>query len=230
MKQKLKLLLAYFKAYKKDYFDTFINFDYNRIEDWNGIFANENRQIYFELPTKLNEIFVSIVDLYMRDFHRENNYEESDWWSLIVTIHPNENRINFKSDCLFVNESDQQKYFSLKKGAGVLSEDIIYLVNSIFEEHLSEEDEEIEFEFSGSDNELDVYNFSEVIHNDDQFLDLTQNLMTKVAGKYWDEQYGAYGEINIVKNSHIQMDYFVKSGEYGVTLMDINVTPENIKQ
>ena len=40
MKQKVRILLAYFRGFGIDRFNTYINFDYNSISDWNEIFED----------------------------------------------------------------------------------------------------------------------------------------------------------------------------------------------
>lgn len=228
MKQKLKLLLAYFRAFKTDVLDTYINFDYNYMESWNGKFTTkEGKEI--TLPTKLQEIFEDIIKEYMQKFHRENNYEESEWWTLLVYVYPKQNRINFQSECEIVTEHDGQKTFSLNRENTSLPREIFNILDTIFENDLKDKDK-FRFEFNGSYDEIDVdLDFYMFINDDVYYIELTDQLMTIVDGKWWTEGPGAYGTIYVEKNKSIRMEYYLKSKDHEMTDMNINVTPDNIE-
>jgi len=228
MKQKLKLLLAYFRAFKTDVLDTYINFDYNYINDWNEKFTTkEGKEI--TLPTKLQDIFEQIVREYMQKFHRENNYEESEYWSLIIHVYPKQNRINFQSECEIVSEHDGQKTFSLNRENTSLPRPIFDILDTIFENDLNDKNK-FRFEFNGSYDEIDVdLDFYMFINDDVNYIELTDQLMTIVDGKWWTEGPGAYGTIYVEKDKSIRMEYYLKSKDYEMTDMNINVTPDNIE-
>lgn len=228
MKQKLKLLLAYFRAFKTDVLDTYINFDYNYMESWNGKFTTkEGKEI--TLPTKLQEIFEDIIKEYMQKFHRENNYEESEWWTLLVYVYPKQNRINFQSECEIVTEHDGQKTFSLNRENTSLPREIFNILDTIFENDLKDKDK-FRFEFNGSYDEIDVdLDFYMFINDDVYYIELTDQLMTIVDGKWWTEGPGAYGTIYVEKDKSIRMEYYLKSKDHEMTDMNINVTPDNIE-
>lgn len=228
MKQKLKLLLAYFRAFKTDVLDTYINFDYNYMESWNGKFTTkEGKEI--TLPTKLQEIFEDIIKEYMQKFHRENNYEESEWWTLLVYVYPKQNRINFQSECEIVTEHDGQKTFSLNRENTSLPREIFNILDTIFENDLKDKDK-FRFEFNGSYDEIDVdLDFYMFINDDVYYIELTDQLMTIVDGKWWTEGPGTYGTIYVEKDKSIRMEYYLKSKDHEMTDMNINVTPDNIE-
>lgn len=228
MKQKLKLLLAYFRAFKTDVLDTYINFDYNYMESWNGKFTTkEGKEI--TLPTKLQEIFEDIIKEYMQKFHRENNYDESEWWTLLVYVYPKQNRINFQSECEIVTEHDGQKTFSLNRENTSLPREIFNILDTIFENDLKDKDK-FRFEFNGSYDEIDVdLDFYMFINDDVYYIELTDQLMTIVDGKWWTEGPGAYGTIYVEKDKSIRMEYYLKSKDHEMTDMNINVTPDNIE-
>ena len=228
MKQKLKLLLAYFRAFKTDVLDTYINFDYNYMESWNGKFTTkEGKEI--TLPTKLQEIFEDIIKEYMQKFHRENNYEESEWWTLLVYVYPKQNRINFQSECEIVSEHDGQKTFSLNRENTSLPRPIFDILDTIFENDLNDKNK-FRFEFNGSYDEIDVdLDFYMFINDDVYYIELTDQLMTIVDGKWWTEGPGAYGTIYVEKDKSIRMEYYLKSKDHEMTDMNINVTPDNIE-
>ena len=228
MKQKLKLLLAYFRAFKTDVLDTYINFDYNYMESWNGKFTTkEGKEI--TLPTKLQEIFEDIIKEYMQKFHRENNYDESEWWTLLVYVYPKQNRINFQSECEIVSEHDGQKTFSLNRENTSLPRPIFDILDTIFENDLNDKNK-FRFEFNGSYDEIDVdLDFYMFINDDVYYIELTDQLMTIVDGKWWTEGPGAYGTIYVEKDKSIRMEYYLKSKDHEMTDMNINVTPDNIE-
>ena len=228
MKQKLKLLLAYFRAFKTDVLDTYINFDYNYMESWDQKFTTkEGKEI--TLPTKLQEIFEEIVKEYMSKFHRENNYDESEWWTLYVYVYPKQNRINFQSECEIVTEHDGQKTFSLNKENTSLSTTTLDLVDTIFKEDLKDKDK-FNFEFNGSYDQIDVeLDFYMFINDDVNYIELVDQLMNIVDGRWWTEGPGAYGTIYVEKDKSIRMEYYTKSKDHEMTDMNINVTPDNIE-
>lgn len=228
MKQKLKLLLAYFRAFKTDVLDTYINFDYNYMENWNEKFTTkEGKEI--TLPTKLQDIFEQIVREYMQKFHRENNYEESEYWSLIIHVYPKQNRINFQSECEIVSEHDGQKTFSLNRENTSLPRPIFDILDTIFENDLNDKNK-FNFTFNGSYDEIDVdLDFYMFINDDVNYIELTDQLMTIVDGKWWTEGPGAYGTIYVEKDKSIRMEYYLKSKDYEMTDMNINVTPDNVE-
>lgn len=228
MKQKLKLLLAYFRAFKTDVLDTYINFDYNYIDGWNENFTTkEGKEI--KLPTKLQDIFEQIVREYMQKFHRENNYEESEWWTLLVYVYPKQNRINFQSECEIVSEHDGQKTFSLNRENTSLPRPIFDILDTIFENDLKDKDK-FRFEFNGSYDEIDVdLDFYMFINDDVNYIELVDQLMTIVDGKWWTEGPGTYGTIYVEKDKSIRMEYYLKSKDHEMTDMNINVTPDNIE-
>lgn len=228
MKQKLKLLLAYFRAFKTDVLDTYINFDYNYMESWDGKFTTkEGKEI--TLPTKLQEIFEDIVKEYMPKFHRENNYEESEWWTLLVYVYPKQNRINFQSECDIVSENDGQKTFSLNRENTSLPRPIFDTLDTIFDEDLKDKDK-FRFEFNGGYDEIDVdLDFYMFINDDVNYIELVDQLMTIVDGRWWTEGPGAYGTIYVEKDKSIRMEYYLKSKNCEMTDMNINVTPDNIE-
>jgi hypothetical protein len=229
MKQKLKLLLAYFRAFKTDVLDTYINFDYNHMESWDLKFTTkEGKEI--ELPTKLQETFEDILKSYMQKFHRENDYDESEWWTLLVYVYPKQNRINFQSECEIVTESDGQQTFSLNRKNTQLSPTTLDLVDTIFKEDLKDKDK-FNFEFNGNYDQIDVnLDFYIFINDDINYIELTDQLMTNILDRWWTDGPGSYGTIYVEKDKSIRMEFFTKSKDHEMTEMNINVTPDNIEE
>ena len=210
MKQKLKLLLAYFRAFKTDVLDTYINFDYNYEENWDEKFTTkEGKEI--TLPTKLQEIFDDIVKEYMEKFHRENNYDESEYWTLLVYVYPKQNRINFQSECEVVSEYDGQQTFSLNRKNTQLSTTTLDLVGN----------------YDQIDVQLDFYKF---INDDINYIELADQLMTSILDRWWSDGPGGYGTIYVEKDKSIRMEYYTKSKDHEMTDMNINVTPDNVEE
>lgn len=229
MKQKLKLLLAYFRAFKTDVLDTYINFDYSHMESWDLKFTTkEGKEI--KLPTKLQETFEDILKSYMQKFHRENDYDESEWWTLLVYVYPKQNRINFQSECEIVTESDGQQTFSLNRKNTQLSPTTLDLVDTIFKEDLKDKDK-FNFEFNGNYDQIDVnLDFYIFINDDINYIELTDQLMTNILDRWWTDGPGSYGTIYVEKDKSIRMEFFTKSKDHEMTEMNINVTPDNIKE
>ena len=229
MKQKLKLLLAYFRAFKTDVLDTYINFDYNYEENWDEKFTTEEGK-EITLPTKLQEIFDGIVKEYMEKFHRENNYDESEWWTLFVYVYPKQNRINFQSECEVVSEYEYQQTFSLNRENTQLSTTTFDLVDTIFNEDLKDKDK-FNFEFNGNYDQIDVQlDFYKFINDDINYIELADQLMTSILDRWWSDGPGGYGTIYVEKDKSIRMEYVTKSKDHTMTKMNINVTPDNIKE
>ena len=228
MKQKLKLLLAYFRGFKTEVVDTYIHFDYGHIEQWDEKFTTkEGKEI--QLPKTLLETFDDILRLYTQDFHRYNDYDEEEFWTLLVHIYPKQNRIHFASECSIITENDYQKVFSLNKENTQLSRNILEMVDEIFDKDLQGKSK-FEFNFDGSYDEIRVdLDFYYLIDTDDIYIDLTDQLMRTFDGRWWNEGPGSNGTIYVEKGKFIRMEIYMKSKEVELTDMDINVTPDNIK-
>jgi hypothetical protein len=199
------------------------------MESWDLKFTTkEGKEI--KLPTKLQETFEDILKSYMQKFHRENDYDESEWWTLLVYVYPKQNRINFQSECEIVTESDGQQTFSLNRKNTQLSPTTLDLVDTIFKEDLKDKDK-FNFEFNGNYDQIDVnLDFYIFINDDINYIELTDQLMTNILDRWWTDGPGSYGTIYVEKDKSIRMEFFTKSKDHEMTEMNINVTPDNIKE
>jgi hypothetical protein len=199
------------------------------MESWDENFTTkEGKEI--KLPTKLQETFEDILKSYMQKFHRKNNYDESEWWTLFVYVYPKQNRISFQSECEIVTESDGQQTFSLNRKNTQLSPTTLDLVDTIFKEDLKDKDK-FNFEFNGNYDQIDVdLDFYIFINDDINYIELTDQLMTSILDRWWTDGPGSYGTIYVEKDKSIRMEFFTKSKDHEMTEMNINVTPDNIKE
>tara|TARA_R110000868_G_scaffold350691_1_gene611981 strand:- start:1657 stop:2361 length:705 start_codon:yes stop_codon:yes gene_type:complete len=227
MKQKLKLLLAYFRAFKTENLHTFINLIWSDIENWDEIFkTNKGKEI--EISSSMLQIFEDVIKTYMRDFHRYNNYDNDDFWTLIVNIYPKENRINFQSECKVKRYYDKKSMFNISAEHSELNVVILNNINEIFEEELPEENY-FEFTFDGEYDEINV-DFDFDVSDESLFTNLTDNVMRTVDTRWWMDDGGAQGIIKIKKDESLIVDWVFRDYDYQMTLMNINVTPDNIKE
>ena len=113
MKQKLKLLLAYFRAFKTDVLDTYINFDYNYMENWNEKFTTKEgkKLVHTCLEGPENGVYVrgKLID--------ESVIELPEYWtklvdesSISISITPLGN-----SQDIFVSKIENNKIFLQEK-------------------------------------------------------------------------------------------------------------------
>ena len=54
--------------------------------------------------------------------------------------------------------------------------------------------------------------------------------MTSILDRWWTDGPGSYGTIYVEKDKSIRMEFFTKSKDHEMTEMNINVTPDNIKE
>ena len=91
MKNKLKMLFAYFRAFKSKNITTTYNMEVSNIEDIIEHFNIGKKHIK---PQKLMlEIIEELIELYINKIHRYNNYDYDEYWYLEITIKPFENKI-----------------------------------------------------------------------------------------------------------------------------------------
>ena len=97
MKNKLKMLFAYFRAFKDKNVFTHLTLDRNYIEDWGRDFQVNGK--YIKSIGSITNIIEELVKLYEDEFYRYNDYSVDEYWYLEIHIHPFENRLIFTSEC-----------------------------------------------------------------------------------------------------------------------------------
>ena len=223
MKNKLKALFAYFRGFKQEVVFFNVTFDYNRIEEFSDISLGGTRKS-IEPVKPIRDIIEDLFKELMPTFHRYNDYDEDDWWSLEVSIYPFENEIHFTSECKYVNPVPEK----LQMEFSDLSEELQDKITEIEEEN---DLTRIQFDFRGI-WDVEIFN----ILFDDKFIkttneldmlfyDVTHELMSKNYGKYWTDEGGFVGDITIWGDD-IFLDLENRVVDWGYTDMDITITPD----
>jgi hypothetical protein len=241
MKQKLKFLLAYFRGFDSKKIDTYINFNYNEIENWDDVFEDEkSRRIE---PTKsIIQIFEDLIDFKMKTFHKYNNYDLDEYWTLVVNIYPKENRINFQSECKYGSENNYKYEFDLNSSEEMsrtgdkptLPQNILDQVNTVVDYEMFEEENELIFEFDAQYDEISVDSTFEIdgdyqLKRTEPWVKLLDTIMRYRLDRWWNEGPGVYGTFKIIRNEKLIIDCMFRNEEFEYTLMNINLTPDNIE-
>jgi hypothetical protein len=240
MKQKVRILLAYFRGMGVDNINAYINFMYNTIEDWDETFE-DNKGNVIKPPNSIIGIIDDLIDYKMRDFHTYNEYDYDEYWTLIVNIYPKENRINFQSECRFQDEQEYQYDIDLTSSEEMsrtgdkrtLPQKTLDEINKTFQSEVDEEDEMVSYTFDASNDEIyvnDIY-VDKVKYGarKQPWADLLDKIMREVLDRWWSSESGTYGTIKIIKDKNLIIDSNFRSQDYGPTDMNINVTPDSFE-
>ena len=240
MKQKVRILLAYFRGFGIDRFNTYINFDYNSISDWNEIFEDP-RGNEVKPPSSIIQILEDLIDYKMEDFHKQNDYDWDEYWTLFVNIYPKENRINFQSECKIQHEEGYEFEFDLQSSVEMsrsgdkptLPQNILDEINKTLGSEIEEEDNLVTFYFDGSYDEIYVEDIR--VDNDRYevrklpWASLLDKIMRFAVDRWWNEGPGNSGKVKIVRNVNMVISGDYKSQDYEYTDMNINVTPDSFE-
>jgi hypothetical protein len=227
MKNKLKMLFAYFRALKDKNIYTHLSLDRDRIEDWGEKFQVNNK--YITPAGSIIKIIEELIELYYYDFIRYNDYSVDDYWYLEIHIRPFDNTLFFTSECKVEKERRNKKQYDFKD----LKQENKDFINKIYEENEDLTKFEIQFTGRWDDGNINRVYFDNRRHNfddDDGFWGLVVDLMHKAeGGPYWNEGPGAEGDL-VVWDSVMFLDYIKYEEEYEDTGMSIEVTPDNVKE
>lgn len=244
MKNKLKLLFRYFESLKIKKASTYINFDYKYISDWDEYFSDDYSNKRIQLPKFIITILEELIEIYEPSFHKYNNYDESEWWTLLIDISPKNEVLTFRSECEVVVEGLENEWQAsiteLDSVKGEVYEVFEEVVLTGFKSKPNEEEylnASIEFFFDGRYDETyidDVKINNVIIYPDnrefDYLGDLTYSVMTLLRNRWWSEGPGTYGTIYVdMSIDLIKVTYTVREREYISTEMYIEITPENVK-
>ncbi len=108
MKNKLKMLFAYFRALKDKNVHTHITLDRSHIEDWDEKFQVNDK--YIQPAGLIIKIIEELIELYYDEFDRYNDYDIDTYWYLEINIYPFENRLVFTSECKVEKAKAKSKY------------------------------------------------------------------------------------------------------------------------
>ena len=247
MRKKLLLLFRYFESFRAERVNTWMNIDYRTIEDCQEEYSLDGISVFDETGTRLgsttkylgsndvlesiNRILEEIVESKMKEFHRWNNYEWDEYWSLDITIFPKQKRIKFRSEC-------KEKSYTTKLGEFKIQDlepPHIRFIEEIQkgESQITgyEETAKIEYNYdiSYDYHELNDFEFDNQLlnigskENEDVFFDIVDALLTKTLGRWYQDENSVDGDITIM-GKDIFLNYRVGYLEYEWTDMDINLT------
>lgn len=240
MKQKFKFLLAYFKGFGVDRFNTYIDFDYDSISDWNETFE-DLRGNEIKPPNSIIQVMTDLINYKMKEFHKYNDYEWDEYWTLFINIYPKENRINFQSECRIQSEEAYKFEYNLESSEEMsrsgdeptLPQHILDEINKTLEIEIDDEDTLVTFDFDGSYDELYV---EDVRVDNDRYevrkhpwVNLLDKIMRWAVDRWWNEGPGNSGTVKIVRNESLVINGVFKSQDYEMTDMNINVTPDSFE-
>jgi hypothetical protein len=228
MKNKVKMILAYFRALGGSFY-TDITFEHNRIESWDEKFIEVYGTRKIEPPKVIIDIFEELFNLYEGKINYFNNYDSDEIWYLTVDIKPEENLIRFTSECEYMVEL--QKEFK-----GSVDDYDIQKGIKFFEEHYNLESElTIIFDGSWDDGKIIRISVDKTIPILDTWMDkvawnIVNKIMIQEFVQYWNSNDGYTGEIKILKGREdlVIGDLEEKWREYNDTKMNIVITPDNV--
>lgn len=230
MRNKLKILFGYFRGLGESV-ETYMNLEYSEIEDWQERFTTPDGKTEHEPPQSILDIVEEIVKKYVNKFHSKNDYTESDYWTLNITIYPYEKRINFQSECEVIigHEYRRSDFTNLVS---------TLQLNNLKFQYFEIKDQELEkfkFGFSATWDETEIserrMNDEIIIYDDfdDTLADLTDDIMRIVEGAWWAQDPGAYGTITYSENQ-FYIHYWKREKDYERTELDFNITLDNIDE
>ena len=228
MKNKVKMILAYFRALGGSFY-TDITFEHNRIESWDERFIEVYGTRKIKPPKVIIDIFEELFNLYVDKINYFNDYDSDEIWYLTVDVKPEENLIRFTSECEYM-ESSQREFkgsvddYDIQKGI------------KFFEEHYGLESElTIIFDGSWDDGKIIRISVDKTIPILDTWMDkvvwnIVNKIMTQEFVQYWNSNDGYTGEIKILKGREdlVIGDLEEKWREYNDTKMNIVITPDNV--
>jgi hypothetical protein len=228
MKNKVKMVLAYFRALGGSFY-TDITFEHNRIESWDERFIEVYGTRKIEPPKVIIDIFEELFNLYKGKINYFNDYDSDEIWYLTVDVKPEENLIRFTSECEYM-ESSQREFkgsvddYDIQKGI------------KFFEEHYGLESElTIIFDGSWDDGKIIRISVDKTIPILDTWMDkvawnIVNKIMIQEFVQYWNSNDGYTGEIKILKGREdlVIGDLEEKWREYNDTKMNIVITPDNV--
>jgi hypothetical protein len=228
MKQKLKILFAYFRSISQSV-QTTILLDRDRIEEWDGRFITSEFS-YISTTDSIEKIIEELVYIYFSDFRRYLDFDIDEYWYLQININPKEKTLTFTSSCKEEEEEEFRKDYDYTDLDSERQGNIDYLY--------SEFPDTVKIEFEGygrwSDGEITGLYVDGKIKKitgdyDDALWNLGNYFMTKLNGSWWNDEAGAKFDITIWTD-----DIFVRGNtfnqDYKDTGMRIKVTPDNVKE
>lgn len=227
MKNKLKMLFAYFRGFKAEDISLTVLMEYSRIDDFGNFiyYDSKNDQSKVIRPLEsINNIIEELVVHYENEYSKYNDYDEDEYWYLDITIKPFENKMIFKSSC----KEEKFELFERETIIDDLNDENKKFVTELFEE---KDLYKLEIDFIGRWGDGEVYyiefdNFHTHVSNDEPYWDIVYELLNIYEGNYWNEDKGCGGQITIMGDD-IFIKYKKYYQEYEQTKLNIIIEPDN---
>jgi|694.fasta_scaffold12381_17 hypothetical protein len=228
MKNKLRMLFAYFRAFKTETVTSVYTMDHTYVEE-EGRFYMHSSDKYIKPQELIINVIEELINLKSTkdQFNKYNNYDNDEYWYLEITIKPFENRIIFESECKYEktdNFNEELKLVDLNN------------TNQKFITELMKEYElhKIKIGFHGRWGDGEVYEIEfdgrdKQITNDTPFWLVVNNAVEIFEGTWWNDQEGIKGDIDIIGD-----DVYIEGKKYYTELdsteLKLIITPDNVKE
>lgn len=228
MKQKLKILFAYFKSFKTQSLKTTILLDRDKIEDWDGKYMTDENKLITPVGS-MEKIIEELIEVYYDVFRGYLTFEYDEYWHLYVNIYPNEQKIQFTASCKEETASSFERDYEYSNLDDGIQGNIDFLY--------SEFPDTAKIEFYGygrwSDGEIlhfyiDDRQVKITSDYDDALWNIANYFMTKMDGRFWNDEAGADFHI-IIWGDDIFVNGQTFTQEYEDTGMLIEVTPDKVE-
>lgn len=228
MKQKLKILFAYFKSFKTQSLRTTILLDRHKIEDWDGKYMTDENKLITPVGS-MEKIIEELIEVYYDVFRGYLTFEYDEYWHLYVNIYPNEQKIQFTASCKEETASSFERDYEYSNLDDGIQGNIDFLY--------SEFPDTAKIEFYGygrwSDGEIlhfyiDDRQVKITSDYDDVLWGIANYFMTKMDGRFWNDEAGADFHI-IIWGDDIFVNGQTFTQEYEDTGMLIEVTPDKVE-
>lgn len=228
MKQKLKILFAYFKSFKTQSLHTTILLDRDKIEDWDGKYMTDENKLITPVGS-MEKIIEELIEVYYDVFRGYLTFEYDEYWHLYVNIYPNEQKIQFTASCKEETASSFERDYEYSNLDDGIQGNIDFLY--------SEFPDTAKIEFYGygrwSDGEIlhfyiDDRQVKITSDYDDALWSIANYFMTKINGRFWNDEAGADFHI-IIWGDDIFVNGETFTQEYEDTGMLIEVTPDKVE-
>ena len=228
MKNKLKILFAYFRSISQSV-QTSILLDRDTIEEWDGKFSTSEGN-YFSTTSSIEKIIEELIEIYYGDFRSYLDFDIDEYWYLYIDINPKEKILTFTASGKEETEDPFRKDYEYTDLDEERQGNIDYLYSEFADTA------KIQFDGYGRWGEGEIYEFyvdgkqKKITSDyDDALWNIANYFMTKLNGRWWNDEGGANFSITIWGD-----DIFVRGNtfiqEYEDTGMRIKVTPDNVEE
>lgn len=231
MKDRLKMLFAYFRGFKSQIVSTSILIDDadDEIFDWDQNYFFDNDKRYTPIQP-INDTIEKLIKIYYNELTKYNTYEWDTLWALEITISPFENKILFESDCKQPNDIDIDKMFEINDMDSTRKQPVLDFQSKVNTTIIDiqffgnyDTSEVTSLEFDNREKPINGPDWDE-----DDLLNVVDSIMTSFDGKYWNESGGYSGDIRIWGDDII-LDCVKHELDYSPTGLNLVVTTENVK-